>query len=177
MPIQRLFKRANTGLDTVNKAIQGHRDRFKARWDSLDKQAFNVGDRVEYAPDTYVSEDPVPVGSKGTVQDIEYAETTGEATYLAVEWDDGRWIDVHQIYLKKASVKQAQSSDEDWNTLLMQLNQQGGYAAVVPGLNWVEIGDTPDVVEHHFEDDDGNDVYEEVRQGDEVVPELVRLTA
>ncbi len=49
MPIQRLFKRASTGLDTVDRAIQGHRDRFKARWDSLDKQAQFSSDEVATA--------------------------------------------------------------------------------------------------------------------------------
>ncbi len=39
MPIKRLFKRAHSGVDTVNRAIQGERDRFKARWDTVDKQA------------------------------------------------------------------------------------------------------------------------------------------
>lgn len=47
MPIERLFKRAHTGLDTVNNAIQGERDRFKARWDSLDKRAEFSSDHVE----------------------------------------------------------------------------------------------------------------------------------
>lgn len=49
MPIQRLFKRAHTGVDTVNRAIQGERDRFKARWDSLDKQAQFGSDEVATA--------------------------------------------------------------------------------------------------------------------------------
>lgn len=41
--IRPLFKRAHSGVDTVNRAIQGERDRFKARWATIDKRAEDQG--------------------------------------------------------------------------------------------------------------------------------------
>ena len=43
MPIRPLFKRAHSGVDTVNRAIEGVQDRFKARWATIDKQAQDEG--------------------------------------------------------------------------------------------------------------------------------------
>ena len=43
MPIKRLFKRESLGVVTVDRAIQGQRQRFQARWDKVDKRAEDQG--------------------------------------------------------------------------------------------------------------------------------------
>lgn len=84
-----LFKRASRGVDTVSKAIQGKRDRFKARWNSLNKQAERQYWQNNSAPeDVYVVE-----LENGQVINSYIVSTDPSDPYTSYSVDDWIFID------------------------------------------------------------------------------------